>query len=159
MRRDDVEQLLISPGQVISVALIEDNRLVREGIAALLNQLPDLRVVAGESSADMALLRELSPQVILLDLGLHNGNSLSKQKELLINLHNALLGLNENLAALATLYENTVDELAAGHLFDDFLNPISQDFLPETKSMIKDLSNNIEAEDTRFLSEYISKIR
>ena len=33
---------------MISVALIEDNRLVREGIAALLNQLPDLRVVAEE---------------------------------------------------------------------------------------------------------------
>ena len=39
---------------VISVALIEDNRLVREGIAALLNQLPDVRVVAGASGGDTA---------------------------------------------------------------------------------------------------------
>jgi DNA-binding NarL/FixJ family response regulator len=61
---------------MISVALIEDNRLVREGIAALLNQLPDLKVVAGGSSADMALLNHVSPQVILLDLGLRNGDSL-----------------------------------------------------------------------------------
>lgn len=62
---------------VISVALIEDNRLVREGIAALLNQLPDLRVVARESTGDTALLREVNPHVILLDLGLRNGDSLS----------------------------------------------------------------------------------
>jgi DNA-binding NarL/FixJ family response regulator len=61
---------------MISVALIEDNRLVREGIAALLSQLPDLKVVAGGSSADTALLRQVNPHVVLLDLGLRNGDSL-----------------------------------------------------------------------------------
>jgi DNA-binding NarL/FixJ family response regulator len=60
----------------ISVALIEDNRLVREGISALLNQLPDLRVVAGESSNNTAMFRDLRPNVVLLDLGLRNGDSL-----------------------------------------------------------------------------------
>jgi DNA-binding NarL/FixJ family response regulator len=61
---------------VISIALIEDNRLVREGITALLSQLPDLKVVAGASSADTAVFREAKPQVVLLDLGLQNGDSL-----------------------------------------------------------------------------------
>jgi len=61
---------------VISVALIEDNRLVREGITALLSQLPDLKVVAGASSADTAVFREAKPQVVLLDLGLQSGDSL-----------------------------------------------------------------------------------
>jgi DNA-binding NarL/FixJ family response regulator len=61
---------------MISVALIEDNRLVREGITALLNQLPDLKVVAGASTGDTALLRTVNPQVVLLDLGLRNGDSL-----------------------------------------------------------------------------------
>jgi two-component system nitrate/nitrite response regulator NarL len=61
---------------MISVALIEDNRLVREGIAALLNQHPDLKVVAGGSTGDAALLRKVKPQVVLLDLGLRNGDSL-----------------------------------------------------------------------------------
>jgi DNA-binding NarL/FixJ family response regulator len=61
---------------VISVALIEDNRLVREGIASLLNQHPDLKVVAGNSNGDTALLRKVNPQVVLLDLGLRNGDSL-----------------------------------------------------------------------------------
>jgi len=62
---------------MISVALIDDNRLVREGIAALLNPLPDIRVVARESTGDTALLRQVNADVILLDLGLCNGDSLS----------------------------------------------------------------------------------
>jgi len=62
--------------EVISVAVIEDNRLVREGITALLNQLPDLRVVAGGDSDATAALTTIAPQVVLLDLGLRNGDSL-----------------------------------------------------------------------------------
>jgi len=61
---------------VISVALIEDNRLVRDGLTALLNQLPDLSVVAAGPSGNTSLLRRANPQVILLDLGLRNGDSL-----------------------------------------------------------------------------------
>jgi len=60
----------------ISVALIEDNRLVREGISALLNQLPDLKVVASESSDNSSMFSDLKPDVVLLDLGLRNGDSL-----------------------------------------------------------------------------------
>ena len=38
---------------VVSVALIEDNRLVREGLTALLNQLPDVRVVVSRGRGTM----------------------------------------------------------------------------------------------------------
>lgn len=61
---------------MISVAVIEDNRLVREGLTVLLNQLADLRVVAGGPSGDLTLLVDSKPHVILLDLGLRNGDSL-----------------------------------------------------------------------------------
>ncbi len=61
---------------VIVIALIEDNRLVREGITALLNRVPDLKVVAGASGADLSLFHEVKPRVVLLDLGLRNGDSL-----------------------------------------------------------------------------------
>ena len=60
----------------ITLAVIDDNRLVREGIGALLNQHADLKVVADGPSGDPALLRGLEPHVILLDLGLQNGDSL-----------------------------------------------------------------------------------
>jgi DNA-binding NarL/FixJ family response regulator len=61
---------------MISVVLIEDNRLVREGIAAMLNQTSDFRVVGAASSGDPELLRSSLPQVILLDLGLWEDDSL-----------------------------------------------------------------------------------
>jgi DNA-binding NarL/FixJ family response regulator len=60
---------------MISVALIEDNRLVREGIAALLNQLSDVRVVVAGAGVDTLQQCKANPQVVLLDLGLRNGDS------------------------------------------------------------------------------------
>lgn len=59
----------------ITVAVIEDNRLVREGLTSLLNQLPDLRVVAAADSS-AAEFGTPDPQVVLLDLGLRNGDAL-----------------------------------------------------------------------------------
>ena len=61
---------------MISVALIEDNRLVREGMTAMLNQTEDFEVVAAGPSGDPALLRDAKPQVILLDVGLWDDDSL-----------------------------------------------------------------------------------
>lgn len=60
----------------ISVAVIEDNRLMREGISALLNQLPDLDVIAGGASVREAWMTDRHPHVVLLDLGLRNGDAL-----------------------------------------------------------------------------------
>ena len=62
---------------MISVAVIEDNRLVREGITALLNQTGDFSVVAAVQSGDPMVLKNVHPQVILLDVGLQDNDSLS----------------------------------------------------------------------------------
>lgn len=61
---------------MISVALIEDNRLVREGLVALLGQVRDFRVVSATPAADPAVLREAQPAIILLDVGLYDNDSL-----------------------------------------------------------------------------------
>ena len=64
----------------IRILLIEDNRLLREGIAAMLNGQSDLEVVARAEDGDAAhQLKSLKkpPDVILLDLGLEKENSLS----------------------------------------------------------------------------------
>jgi len=60
----------------IGIAVIEDNRLLREGLTTLLNRFRDLRVVAQSSRADMFTLQRLKPEVVLLDLGLRAGHSL-----------------------------------------------------------------------------------
>ena len=61
---------------MISVAVIEDNRLVREGLTSLLNQTEDFTVVVAAPRADAALLSDAKPQVILLDVGLRDNDSL-----------------------------------------------------------------------------------
>ena len=53
----------------ITVAVIDDNRLVREGLTAMLNKLPDFHAIAyADINAAMAAGR--SPSVLLLDMGL-----------------------------------------------------------------------------------------
>jgi DNA-binding NarL/FixJ family response regulator len=61
---------------VITVAIIEDNRLVREGMTDMLNELPDVRVVLAATSLEASMLKETNPRVVLLDVGLQDKNSL-----------------------------------------------------------------------------------
>ena len=60
----------------ITVAIIEDNRLVREALASMLGALKDFRVVAS-GVASPAFLAETSPDVVLLDVGLRDEDSLA----------------------------------------------------------------------------------
>ena len=61
----------------IRVLLIEDNRLLREGITAMLNEQPDIKAVSATGNGDaMEKARKTKPQVVLLDLGLRSQNSL-----------------------------------------------------------------------------------
>ena len=61
---------------MITVAIIEDNRLVREGMTDMLNELPDVKVVLAATSLESAMLRDTNPRVVLLDVGLQDKNSL-----------------------------------------------------------------------------------
>jgi DNA-binding NarL/FixJ family response regulator len=63
------------PSSTITVAIIDDNRLVREALASLLGRLPDLQVVAA-ATASPAFLAETAPHVVLLDVGLGDEDSL-----------------------------------------------------------------------------------
>ena len=56
----------------IKVAIVEDDQDVRDGMAFLFRQSPELRCVAACASAEQALqtLPKLSPDVVLLDIQL-----------------------------------------------------------------------------------------
>ena len=62
----------------IRILLIEDNRLLRDGLAAMINEQADMKVVAASGGSENTVLkaRTLKPQVILLDFGLRNQNGL-----------------------------------------------------------------------------------
>ncbi len=61
----------------IRVLLIEDNRLLREGITAMLNDQPDIKATSATGNGDaIEKAKKYNPQVVLLDLGLRSQNSL-----------------------------------------------------------------------------------
>jgi DNA-binding NarL/FixJ family response regulator len=64
--------------KIIRLLLIEYNRLLRDGIAAMLKAYKDIKVVAasGNGGDTIQRIHELKPNVILLDLGLRSQNSL-----------------------------------------------------------------------------------
>ena len=63
-------------GELISVAVIDDNLLVREGISRLLGRHPDIRVAVSNSEDYATTLDEAAPNVVLLDLGLVDQESM-----------------------------------------------------------------------------------
>jgi two-component system nitrate/nitrite response regulator NarL len=66
----------LQPSAVITVAVIEDNRLVREGITRMLEELADVSVVFSASTIETTRLKQASPMVLLLDVGLEDENCL-----------------------------------------------------------------------------------
>jgi DNA-binding NarL/FixJ family response regulator len=64
--------------QKIRLLLIEDNRILRDGIVEMLKSYRDIKIVAATSSEEKRILKihEMKPNVILLNLGLRSQNSL-----------------------------------------------------------------------------------
>ena len=62
----------------IRILLIEDNRILREGITAMINRQGDVTVAAVSDGRDNTLTkaRTVKPHLVLLDLGLDSQNSL-----------------------------------------------------------------------------------
>jgi len=63
------------PRETIRVVIIDDNRLVRDALAAMLNELPDMGAVAS-AVAEATFIAEARPHVVLLDVGLGDQDSL-----------------------------------------------------------------------------------
>ena len=62
----------------IRILLIEDNKLLRDGIASILKKQPDMHVAAtvGNGENILVMMGKVKPNIILLDLGLRSQNSL-----------------------------------------------------------------------------------
>jgi DNA-binding NarL/FixJ family response regulator len=65
----------MSKREQITVAIVDDNRLVREALTAMLARLKDFHVVAADA-ATPAFLAEAQAHVLLLDVGLRDEDSL-----------------------------------------------------------------------------------
>ncbi|NQU08162.1 MAG: response regulator transcription factor, partial [Candidatus Abyssubacteria bacterium] len=61
-----------------SVLLADDHRIMRQGLRALLDDNPDMEVVAeaGEGRTALRLARELSPDVVVMDISMPDLNGI-----------------------------------------------------------------------------------
>jgi DNA-binding NarL/FixJ family response regulator len=113
---------------MITVAIIEDNRLVREGMRDMLNELPDVKVVLAATSSDAQRLKEMNPRVVLLDVGLQDRNSLRLAETVRKELEDARVIVMD----LLPVHEEIADFVNAGvagfilkdATFEDFVGTI-----------------------------------
>lgn len=70
---------LQAKGAPIALVLIDDNRLLREGIVAMIRTQPGFEVLAASADASEALekVRVAKPDIVLVDFGLEGHDSLS----------------------------------------------------------------------------------
>ncbi len=92
----------------ITVAIIDDNRLVREALASMLERRANMRVIAA-AEADAALLADATPAVVLLDVGLRDQDSLRVAAGLMKDIPDAriivmdLIPVNEEIMEFVNL--------------------------------------------------------
>lgn len=75
------------PEQLIQVLLIDDHELVRSGVEHLLNQDPDIEVIAVGSSGEdaVSLSRKLNPDIILMDVNMPGMGGVEAAKRILLS--------------------------------------------------------------------------
>ncbi len=92
----------MNPAECIRVAIVDDNRLVREALSGMLARLPDICVVPS-ADLDMESLTVQHPHVVLLDVGLRDQDSLATVAALTVAMPHArfivmdLLPVNEEI--------------------------------------------------------------
>jgi len=110
---------------MIDVLLVDDHRMVRQGLAALLANEPDIRVVGEASDGETAVKKaaELKPQVVVMDLRLPGMNGCDAARAItqaghgrvvMLSMHQELPYVSESLQAGAMGYlvkDGAVDEL------------------------------------------------
>jgi DNA-binding NarL/FixJ family response regulator len=96
----------------ISLVLIDDNRLLREGLAAMIHAQPGFMVLAASADVEEALqkVREAMPDVVLLDFGLADHDSLA----LTATVHAEVPSARVIVMGLLPLQEDVADYVRAG---------------------------------------------
>ncbi|MEO8029959.1 MAG: response regulator transcription factor [Gemmatimonadota bacterium] len=100
------------PVKPISLVLIDDNRLLREGLAALFHARPGFKVLvaSGGLAEALAQVREAKPDLVLLDFKLEYPDSLS----LTAAVHGEVPAARVIVTGLLPLQEDVADYVRAG---------------------------------------------
>ena len=70
------------------VLLVDDSRIVRERLAALISELPDVVLIGEASNVSEGLkkIRQLRPHIVVLDISMPGGNGISQPRNRSLNL-------------------------------------------------------------------------
>lgn len=104
----------------IKIILADNHRKVRQGLALLLAGEPDIQVVgeAENCGAAMRLIREHSPQVVILDISMPDINGVEATHQILSNHPQVkVIALSMHLDSLFVL--NMLNAGASGYLLKD----------------------------------------
>jgi len=117
----------VSSGAAITVAIIDDNRLVREALAVMLDKLDDVRVVTS-AIANATIVTETKPDVWLLDVSLRDQESLQVAASLVRETPHAKIIVMD----IIPVHEDLIEFVNAGvsgfvlkdSTFEDFVDAI-----------------------------------
>jgi two-component system NarL family response regulator len=121
----------------IRLLLIEDNRLLREGLAAMLKKQKDMNLVVtvGNGENIMKIMSKHKPDVILLDLGLRQRSSMYLVKLVKKNFPNTKIIMMDLIPLQADVLEFVQAGVSGFILKDATVN----DFLKTIRSVAKGL--------------------
>jgi DNA-binding NarL/FixJ family response regulator len=119
----------------IRILLIEDNRLLREGLAAMLKKQKDMNVVetVGNGENILAIMRKYKPEILLLDLGLRSRNSLNLVKLVNKNFPHSKIVIMDLIPLQSDVFEFVRAGVSGFILKDATVN----DFLKTIRSVAK----------------------
>ena len=143
-------------GSPISLILIDDNRLLREGLTAMIHSQPGFKVLVASADVNEALerAREAKPDVILLDFGLEDHDSLG----LTVTVHEEVPAARIIIMGLLPAQEDVANYVRAGASgfimkdasFEDFFSTIravasGAEVLPQalTNSLFTQIVKNV----------------
>jgi DNA-binding NarL/FixJ family response regulator len=119
----------------IRIIIIEDNKLLREGIRVMVKEQKDILVVAalGDKIKVHNKIRNLKPDVLLLDLGLVNQNSLELVKSLKKKFSKLKMIVMDLLPIQSDMVQ-FIEEGVAGFILKD---ATTEDFMNTIRSVAK----------------------
>ena len=136
---------------MINAILIDDHKMIREGIKQLLELDGDIKIVAeaGDGIQGLKLVEEYNPDIILLDINMPNMNGISflaklkqkdtKRKVIVLTIHNEIEYLYKSLdyevngyvlkdSELSVLKEAIYTVYNGGKYYQDELAPLVKDY-------------------------------
>lgn len=121
----------------IKLLLIEDNRLLREGLRVMLKRQKDMNVVetVGNGENILSIMQKHRPEIVLLDLGLRNRSSLNLVKLIKKKFQITKIIIMDLIPAQEDVFEFVQEGVSGFILKDATVN----DFLKTIRSVAKGL--------------------